>query len=75
MHRDKVPGDLCVSQLPELLPGGRGPGHVKRCHLKDPDAVFARLQQEQPELAVLGESDLGAQDPPDPQVPREGQGS
>ncbi len=38
--RDHVPGDLCTTTLPELLPGGRGPGHEKRCHLPDPDAVF-----------------------------------
>jgi peptide/nickel transport system ATP-binding protein len=39
-HRDKVPGDLCRTELPDLVPGGRGPGHLKRCHLADPDAVF-----------------------------------
>ncbi len=61
-HVDKVPGDLCMTELPDLAPGGRGPGHVKRCHLKDPDAVFARLQEEQPELAVLAGADFGPQD-------------
>ncbi len=40
--RDHVPGDLCTTTLPELLPGGRGPGHEKRCHLPDPDAVFSQ---------------------------------
>ncbi len=39
-HRDKVPGDLCATKLPEMRPGGRGPGHLKRCHLADPTAVF-----------------------------------
>ncbi len=39
-HRDKVPGDLCSTTLPELLPGTRGSEHVKRCHLANPDAIF-----------------------------------
>src|SRR6478735_6295695 len=41
-HRDKVPGDLCVTTLPELVPGSRTETHLKRCHLSDPDAVFER---------------------------------
>ncbi len=40
LHREKVPGDLCRTELPALVPGGRGPNHTKRCHLADPDAVF-----------------------------------
>ena len=28
------------AELPELLPGSRGPGHVKRCHLDNPDEVY-----------------------------------
>jgi peptide/nickel transport system ATP-binding protein len=40
VHKDKVPGNLCVTERPELLPGSRGPGHVKRCHLANPDEVF-----------------------------------
>ncbi len=39
-HRDKVPGDLCTTVLPELRPGGRSVGHTKRCHLADPDSVY-----------------------------------
>jgi peptide/nickel transport system ATP-binding protein len=39
-HMDKVPGNLCVTEQPELLPGSRGDGHLKRCHLADPDRVF-----------------------------------
>ena len=39
-HSDKVEGDLCRTTLPDLDPGGRGPGHLKRCHLKDPNAIF-----------------------------------
>ncbi len=39
-HRDKVPGDLCRTTLPDLLPGTRYEGHLKRCHLTNPDAVY-----------------------------------
>ena len=39
-HRDKVPGDLCRTELPELLPGQPRPGHLKRCHLANPDAIY-----------------------------------
>jgi peptide/nickel transport system ATP-binding protein len=37
---EQVPGDLCRTALPELLPGRRGPDHTKRCHLPDPDAIY-----------------------------------
>jgi peptide/nickel transport system ATP-binding protein len=37
-----VPGDLCATQLPDLLPASGGPGHLKRCHLADPQEVFRR---------------------------------
>ena len=40
MHQDKVPGDLCRTEVPELLPGARGAGHTKRCHLVNPDAIY-----------------------------------
>lgn len=40
-HRDKVPGDLCRTELPELVPGNRGAHHLKRCHLADPDSIYA----------------------------------
>jgi peptide/nickel transport system ATP-binding protein len=39
-HRDKVPGDLCITTLPELTPASSGGGHVKRCHLASPETVF-----------------------------------
>jgi peptide/nickel transport system ATP-binding protein len=39
-HVDKVPGDLCYTKLPDLRPGNRGAGHLKRCHLADPDEVY-----------------------------------
>jgi peptide/nickel transport system ATP-binding protein len=38
-HKDKVPGDLCVTELPELIQGNR-PGHTKRCHLANPDSIY-----------------------------------
>jgi peptide/nickel transport system ATP-binding protein len=41
-HRDKVPGDLCTTTLPELVPGTRTEGHLKRCHITDPDAVYEK---------------------------------
>jgi peptide/nickel transport system ATP-binding protein len=40
-HVDKVPGDLCFTTTPELLPG-RSASHLKRCHLADPDQIYAR---------------------------------
>ncbi|MEO6511646.1 MAG: oligopeptide/dipeptide ABC transporter ATP-binding protein, partial [Nocardioides sp.] len=40
-HRDKVPGDLCTTTLPDLTPGQHPEGgHVKRCHLPDPSAIY-----------------------------------
>lgn len=41
VHSDKVPGDLCRTEVPDLSPGGRGTGHLKRCHLADPEAIYA----------------------------------
>lgn len=40
IHRDKVPGDLCSTQLPDLTVASTGGGHVKRCHLADPQAIY-----------------------------------
>jgi peptide/nickel transport system ATP-binding protein len=52
-HVSKVPGDLCRTVLPELVPGRQGLGHLKRCHLADPDEVYATevLPEIDPELA------------------------
>ena len=36
----KVDGDLCRTQLPDLVPGPRGAGHLKRCHLADPETIY-----------------------------------
>ncbi|MGK2874620.1 MAG: ABC transporter ATP-binding protein [Nocardioides sp.] len=46
LHRDKVAGDLCVTRLPDLLPGPASARHLKRCHLSDPDAVYRDLAGE-----------------------------
>jgi peptide/nickel transport system ATP-binding protein len=48
-HRDKVPGDLCRTVRPELLPAITGGGHLKRCHLANPDAIYQ--QEVLPEIA------------------------
>ncbi|WP_122817768.1 ABC transporter ATP-binding protein [Nocardioides pantholopis] len=39
-HQDKVPGDLCTTVLPDLLPVRPGESHLKRCHLADPEAIY-----------------------------------
>jgi peptide/nickel transport system ATP-binding protein len=46
---DKVPGDLCVTQLPDLLPAKGSTGHRRRCHLPDPDVIY--LEEVLPEIA------------------------
>ncbi|WP_205473446.1 ABC transporter ATP-binding protein [Nocardioides sp. SYSU D00038] len=52
-HRDKVPGDLCWTERPELLQGSRGPSHLKACHLANPDEIYRKevLVEIAPELA------------------------
>jgi peptide/nickel transport system ATP-binding protein len=37
-----------------MRPGGRGAGHLKRCHLPDPDAVYRSevLPEIAPDLAA-----------------------
>jgi peptide/nickel transport system ATP-binding protein len=47
-HVDKVPGDLCATELPPLIEGNR-PGHLKRCHLVNPDQIY--LTEVLPEIA------------------------
>jgi len=51
-HMDKVPGDLCRTEMPELLPGVSGGEHLKRCHLANPDEIYATeiLPEIAPEL-------------------------
>jgi peptide/nickel transport system ATP-binding protein len=48
-HRDKVEGNRCVTELPELRKGGHL-NHLTRCHLKDPDSIFETEVKEE----VLG---------------------
>jgi peptide/nickel transport system ATP-binding protein len=47
-HVDKVPGDLCRTTLPQLVPAANA-GHLKRCHLARPDEIY--LQEVLPEIA------------------------
>jgi peptide/nickel transport system ATP-binding protein len=39
-HRDKVPGDLCFTELPALTPASNRAGHLKRCHLSNPQEIY-----------------------------------
>ena len=48
-HVDKVPGNLCRTTLPDLVPGERGVNHVKRCHLPNPGEIYA--EEVLPEIA------------------------
>ena len=51
--RHEVPGNLCLTSRPELLPGSRGAGHLKACHLANPDEIYRTevLVEIAPELA------------------------
>jgi peptide/nickel transport system ATP-binding protein len=51
-HTDKVPGDLCTTVLPDLVPGVHSETHLKRCHLANPDAIYEQeiLPEILPEL-------------------------
>jgi peptide/nickel transport system ATP-binding protein len=55
LHRDKVPGDLCRTELPLLVEGTRGPQHLKRCHLANPDMIYETeiLPEIAPDLVEL----------------------
>ena len=41
-HRDKVGGDRCATERPELVAGATDAGHLSRCHLDDPAGIFHR---------------------------------
>jgi peptide/nickel transport system ATP-binding protein len=58
-HRDKVPGDLCRTELPLLVEGTRGPDHLKRCHLANPDMIYETevLPEIAPDLVDLTVAD------------------
>ena len=53
VHKDKVPGNLCSTELPELLPG-RTDRHLKRCHLVNSEEIYMQevLPEIDPELAA-----------------------
>ena len=40
VHQDKVPGELCSTEMPPLVAASVGVGHLKRCHLADPAAIY-----------------------------------
>jgi len=59
-HVDKVAGGLCKTVLPELVPGPHTATHLKRCHLPNPDAIYATevLPEIAPDLAIHLAEDL-----------------
>jgi peptide/nickel transport system ATP-binding protein len=70
LHRDKVPGDLCRTELPALVTGAR-PGHTKRCHLANPDQIYEAevLPEIAPDLVALVVEDAAATNVPDGAAP------
>jgi peptide/nickel transport system ATP-binding protein len=62
-HKDKVPGDLCRTELPPLIEGNR-PGHLKRCHLANPDEIYEAevLPDIAPDLVEVVSADASADD-------------
>lgn len=40
-YMSRVPGERCVTELPEFLPVPGEPGRLSRCHLADPASIFA----------------------------------
>jgi peptide/nickel transport system ATP-binding protein len=69
LHKDKVPGDLCRTELPELAPGGRGTHHLKRCHLANADAIYEAeiLPEIAPDLVDIITDDGVDEIPPAPE--------
>ena len=53
VHSDKVPGDLCRTELPELTSASNRAGHLKRCHLPNPQEIYQTevLPEIAPDLA------------------------
>ncbi|MBA2464853.1 MAG: ABC transporter ATP-binding protein, partial [Nocardioidaceae bacterium] len=64
-HRDKVPGDLCRTELP-LLVEGRLNTHLKRCHLADPASIYETeiLPEIAPDLVDIVRNDTIGQSGP-----------
>jgi peptide/nickel transport system ATP-binding protein len=48
--KDRVEGNRCTTELPELVPAPLGNNHDKRCHLKDPESIY----QEELKEEILG---------------------
>ena len=69
LHKDKVPGDLCRTELPELVPGSRGTHHLKRCHLANADAIYETeiLPEIAPDLVDIITDDAVGDIPPAPE--------
>ena len=67
LHRNKVPGDLCRTELPLLIEGNRGPNHLKRCHLANPDMIYESevLPEIAPDLVDLMRADSATDVPPE----------
>jgi peptide/nickel transport system ATP-binding protein len=63
LHKDKVPGDLCSTELPPLVEGNRT-GHLKRCHLANPDEIYLTevLPEIAPDLVDLVSADSSTDD-------------
>ena len=58
-YKHLVPGEACETELPTLEPGSHGPGHVKRCHLRDPEKV---LRAEEPVVEEIEDAAFDAHD-------------
>ncbi len=71
VHRDKVPGDLCITELPELMPRSHRAEHLSRCHLPDPHVIYASevLPEIDPDAAAEAQAELAT----DPQAPQDGE--
>ncbi len=63
-HTDKVPGDLCATQLPELSAASTGGVHIKRCHLANPEEIYFTeiLPEIAPDLAEELSGTTGAEE-------------
>jgi peptide/nickel transport system ATP-binding protein len=54
-HMARVPGNLCTTTLPELLPGAASVEHLKRCHMVDSASIYINevLPEVDPDLAQI----------------------
>ncbi|HEU4566829.1 MAG TPA: ABC transporter ATP-binding protein [Marmoricola sp.] len=64
-HTDKVSGDLCATQLPDLTSASTGGNHVKRCHLANPEEIYQTeiLPEIAPDLAEVIVEEPHAEEP------------